>query len=46
MQPRNRGAAWGNILFQVTKSGDSLIVLVRWEVRRPMPMGVKEGEGE
>jgi len=46
MQPRRRGAVFGKHLFQVTKRGDSVIVLLRWEVRRPMPMGVKEGEGE
>lgn len=45
MQPRRRGAAWGKTLFQVTKRGDS-VMLERWDVRRAMPMGVKEGEEE
>lgn len=33
-------------LFQVTKRGDSVIGLLRCEVRRPIRMGVKDGEGE
>lgn len=37
---------WGVTLFQVTKRGDSVIVLACWEERWPMPTGVKEGEGE
>ena len=41
MQPRNeREPLRGDTVFQVTKRGDSTMSLARWDVRRPMPMGV------
>jgi hypothetical protein len=44
MQPRReRIDVRGETVFQVTKRGLSVMVMLRWEVRRTLiPMGVKE----
>jgi len=41
MQPRRERLPEGEILFQVMKRGDSVMLELRWEVVRPMPGGVK-----